>query len=795
MHTPMRTFGRKRPKAVATGVTIAALGAALLAPAGAAHAQPPADSGTDGDDRRRAQQLFSAPLHLENPLGEKREALKQRAQEQLITGQARPRTHGGSEVVELGEGEFVEVATTGTDKIFTILVEFGETIHPDFGGNPGPEANRIAEPDRSVDNTTIWREDFDRKYYEDVYYSEDPDVPSVKQYFESQSSGRYSVDGRVTDWVKVGYNEARYGNTACGSLVCPSVWHAVSDGVTAWYEQQLKDGATPEETAASLAEFDVQDRYDHDGDGDFNEPDGYLDHFQIVHAGEDASAGGGAQGDNAIWAHRWYAFGDSSGSSGPEFNPLGGTEIGDTGLWVGDYTMQPENGSVGVFAHEFAHDLGLPDLYDTGGGENGTGFWSSMSSGSWLGPGEDSIGDLPNDMGPWEKLQLGWLDYETAEAASFSAHRLGASAGTYPEDRRRGRTAQGLVVVLPDKTVTTGITEPAQGEAQWWSGMGDGLNNTLGRTVDLSGAGSASLDLTGFWRIEQNYDYLYTEVSTDGGESWTALDGTMSGGPIPRDGSDRPALHGHSLGHMDLSYPLDDYAGRTVELRFRYATDGAVQELGFVADEITVTADGQTVFADDAESGAGDWRTGGFSVVGASVTDDYPQYYVVENRQYTGFDRTLEKGPYNFGFLDERPDWVEHFSYETGMLVWLWDTSQSDNNTGTHPGEGLILPVDAHPEAEFWADGTPARNRIQTRDATFGRHRTPSLTLHKDSVPTKFDGDRGVRAFDDRRDTYWDPDNPMGSVQVPDTNTRITVLTEPRHAGRPMTVLVSPSDW
>jgi M6 family metalloprotease-like protein len=53
------------------------------------------------------------------------------------------------------------------------------------------------------------------------------------------------------------------------------------------------------------------------------------------------------------------------GKDGPSYNRLGGTQIGSTGLWVGDYTIQPENGGLSVFAHEYGHDLGLPDLYDT----------------------------------------------------------------------------------------------------------------------------------------------------------------------------------------------------------------------------------------------------------------------------------------------------------------------------------------------------------------------------------------------------------------------------------------------
>ncbi|MCZ9337461.1 immune inhibitor A, partial [Streptomyces sp. TRM76130] len=157
--------------------------------------------------------------------------------------------------------------------------------------------------------------------------------------------------------------EARYGSNDCDTCA----WNAVQDGVTAWVADQEAAGRSLAEIQADLSEYDVWDRYDHDGDGDFNEPDGYIDHFQLVHAGEDESAGGGAQGEDAIWAHRWYAFGTDAGSTGPADNRLGGTEIGDTGLWIGDYTIQPENGGLGVFAHEYGHDLGLPDEYDTAG--------------------------------------------------------------------------------------------------------------------------------------------------------------------------------------------------------------------------------------------------------------------------------------------------------------------------------------------------------------------------------------------------------------------------------------------
>lgn len=296
----------------------------------------------------------------------------------------------------------------------------------------------------------------------------------------------------------------------------------------------------------------------------------------------------------------------------------------------------------------------------------------------------------------------------------------------------------------------------------------------------------------GWWDIEADYDYLYTEVSDNGGTSWTAIDGTADGKAIPRDASNKPALTDVSGKYQKLSYSLDAYAGKKIDVRFRYATDGGAGGVGFAADTIAVNADGAALFTDNAEGDDNGWTAKGFSRVGKSFTKDYPQYYLAENRQYVSYDQTLKVGPYNFGFANTRPDWVEHFPYQNGLLVWLWDTSQKDNNVSVHPGKGLILPVDAHAKPLKWADGTVIRNKIQPFDAPFSWYPTDGFTLHLGDVATKIKPQFGVPVFDDHKGTYWYKENKTGSVQVADTNTRISIISEPL-SGSTMTVRVGAS--
>lgn len=779
---------------IGLGLT-ASLGLAYASPSSAV-SSPPVNTGNK----------VKAHDELPNPLESKRRELREEALTSVLDGDAKAVTKNGSSVVKVGsaaspadaarstnkkatlkqrlsatkakrQDQYVELKQERKDKIFVILAEFGNERHPDYPDvdtdpdTPGPTTfegplrNKIPEPDRSKDNSTIWQKDYNRKHYQDLYFGTGKNVESLKTYYQAQSSGRYDVDGTVSDWVKVPYNEARYGREDAGT------WYLIKDALTSWTAQQKAAGQTDAQIKKTLQSYDEYDRYDFDGDGNFNEPDGYIDHFQIVHAGGDEADGDPQQGEDAIWSHRWYAFLTDAGLTGPTQNQLGGAQVGDTGVWVGDYTVQPENGGLSVFVHEYGHDLGLPDAYDTsGGGDNSNEYWTLMAQSRLNAKGE-ALGTRPGDLGAWEKLQLGWLDYETVGAKQKKTVDLG------PQEYNT-KKAQGAVVVLPKKEVTVDNGAPASGSKQFFSGSGDDLANAQTTSLDLTGKKAASLTAKVRYDIEEGYDYAYVQASTDGGKTWTALGGTVGGKPIAADTSGRPALTGTQAAWADLSVPLDAYAGKKVDVRFYYKTDGGLAEQGLFVDDVKVAADGTTVLEDGAEDGGPQWTFDGFSIVGATSTEDYDNYYVMGHRSYVGYDKYLQTGPYNFGFLNTKPDWAEHYSYGKGLLVSYWDTSVLDNNTSEHPGEGRNLPIDAHPQPIYnLATGTPWRARVQVWDAPFSKAKSPSMTLHTNGKASYVRAQDPQPVFNDTK-KYWYSELPNHGVKLPAVGVKAKVLSE-----------------
>ncbi len=737
--------------------------------------------------------------NLRPPLAAKQDALRQKALEMRLEGKAAAQ----KSVVKVAKGQYVQLDREGTDKIFAVIVEFGDEQYPNpiFQGPPpdgsttdvtGPRHNEIPEPDRSVDNSTLWQADYDRAHYEDMYFNR------MARYFETQSSGRYSVEGTVTDWVKVPFNEALYGRNYCGSIVCATSKALVRDALAMWVQSQLDNGMTVQEVHDYLATFDEEDRYDIDGDGNFEEPDGVIDHFQIVHAGGDEAAGDPYQGTDAIWSHRSGANLQAGGPLGVGVNvgSNGGIVSSDkvpnnpTGMWVSDYTVQPENGGLGVFAHEFGHDLGLPDLYDTsgntGGAENNTAFWTLMSSGANIGDGGCcGIGDAPTDMGAWERLQMGWLDaqggkgpfYEVVQPGQKKAVQLGPNT---PNTKK----PSAVITLLPDKKVNRDIGAPASGSGQYYSNMGDEIDHTMTASVDGGGTLTAKVN----YDIEADWDYAYLEASSNGTD-FTPVQTSRSTTTNPNGQNFGYGITGSTNGAwVDLTATLP---ADTTAVRWRYWTDVAVTEFGIKVDDITL--DGTVI--GDGETADG-WTYDGFVQTGQQLEEEFFNAYIGENRQYDGYDASLETA-YNFGFATTKPDWVEFQPYQPGLLVTYWDTSVSNNNVGDHPGSGLVLPVDAHPQFSHWPDGTLMRPRILSGDSTFGLTKTDAVTLHNSGMTATLPSYPAVSTFDDTLTWWFNSDEHAAtgshagryqpgwySVDVPKTGTKIQVVSQSKQGGQ-----------
>ena len=768
----------------------------------------------DASFRRRGGDDFKSPKAAE------RQRRRQEAIKQRLTGKK-----GAGKVHQVAKGQFVELGLERNDRVFVILVEYGEkaSTNPAVPSAAGPLHNQIPQPDRATNNTTIWQADYNREHYVDMYFNR------MVHYYKTQSSGRYTINGDVTEWVKVPFNGPRYGSNTMGDA---GAWTLIADAVNLWTKEQLASGKTLAEVTAYLKTFDQWDRYDYNNNGNFDEPDGYIDHFQIVHSGAGEETGGGALGANAIWSHRWQAWYNYAGFTGPAFNRDGGIEIGGgwganpsgavtssaaalvypfstanpsaatvtsahpatpTGVWVGDYTIQPENGGLGVFAHEYGHDLGLPDHYDTNGGSNATGFWTVMSSGSYLGDGGDEIGQGPGDFGAWDKLQLGWLNYDEAQAGVASTHKLGPA-------ETNTKKAQALIVNLPAEKNIFHLYDPATlklpyGANAWWGGKADNLDATMTRSVAVP-AGASALTMRLNYAIEANWDYAYVSVSTNDGATWTNLAGTYAGAngaPVALTTNTNP--NGNNLGNgitgasgaawRLASFNMTPYAGQTVLVRLRYKTDQFTTLNGFLADEITLGP-----FGDGAEAGDNGWTLSGFKATNGVENSNAPHFYIAEFRQYRDYDKGLQTGPYSGGPA-ATPNYYTHYPYQDGLLVWYWDGDQANNNTSQHRGEGRVLPVDAHPEplmrnVQFPGQApflSPWSSTVQTYDSTFGLEPTDPITLpyagtaggtlyqFYESHPSL----PGVQEFNDLN-SYWFASKPDASVILPKTGTTIRVV-------------------
>ena len=254
-------------------------------------------------------------------------------------------------------------------------VDQGQRSFPTGGGTRNVLVILVGFSDRSLDPGS------DPAFYEGIF--EDNGGLTWRKYYEDMSNGALSLTFAVVDVGDAPNGYAYYGANSGSFDIRPGE-------LVEWAVLQA-------DALVDYASFD-------------NDSDGKVDVVAVIHAGIGEEVAG-LDDPDAIWSHRWTLF------SAPNAVPQS-----LDGVTVDDYMIQPEfvegagDSTIGVFAHEFGHALGLPDLYDTSFDTDGIGEWGLMGGGSWLGP--ESNGSVPAPLSAWSRAELGWLTVETITAAA-----------------------------------------------------------------------------------------------------------------------------------------------------------------------------------------------------------------------------------------------------------------------------------------------------------------------------------------------------------------------------------------
>jgi immune inhibitor A len=629
--------------------------------------------------------------------------------------------------------------------VFTMAIDFEDTPEDvtyqdlencDTGGTlttsfAGPLAGNMPYPD-PADNNTIWYDpdDYadDPTYYNQLIYGyagvgriradeaalgetgddilTDPrdGLPginlagyTVQDYYDHVAGeGNVTLDGNTFGWVTVPHPEAYYGADSCSGSHHGGAIDEFGNPVYA--VNAIMDAV--EIFNADNPGFNWAE-YDSNGDQ-------YIDTFWVIHAGMGQEGGGGAQGAFSLWSHssdaRYYIL------DGVQVAGLATPDDPSDDIFVGPYTVQPENADVGVMTEEFGHNVfGLPDLYVTDV-QGSIAFWSTMESGSW---GGYLGGATPVSMPLWFKM-IAWCGIgpcnwqypmitrayddlsEDVTLRQLEVQEFDATREDWGPTTPTAGTYKGVRINLPD--VVTEIPNNAGTGNAAWSGLGNDADFTVERTIAVPAVGTNELTFGSYWDIEEDYDYGYVQVND--GSGWVSLPDLDSYFKLG-------ALYGYSLtgfGSDMLAFDLSAYAGTSIGLRFRYVTDPGVNGDGWWIDDVMLDSvlidDFETSTPPDSFSG---WDNAGWSV--APYTDFNANYYLVEWRNATKYDQMVQTA-YVTTDSDDNLWEVERVPYNIpGALVYYRNTAYTNTyaqygNYGDPPSYGpkyQLLLVDMNP--------------------------------------------------------------------------------------------------
>lgn len=207
-------------------------------------------------------------------------------------------------------------------------------------------------------------------------------IQQVAPYFSSLSYRAVSMQVDVIGWVRLPNPQAYYGKDCGGSIDSGDC----SGQPTSWW---IARDAVPR--LNNTVNFDN------------------YDYFVFVHSGygeETTKLRNGSGLTDTVWSVTYFA-----GVS---------VQTPEKTLYKLSIVPELEAGGaipIGVYCHEFAIQLGLPDLYNTQTGLPILGPWDVMDKGTWDG---DPPGSSPARMIAWCMIKLGWINGSMLAVASDS---------------------------------------------------------------------------------------------------------------------------------------------------------------------------------------------------------------------------------------------------------------------------------------------------------------------------------------------------------------------------------------
>ncbi len=207
------------------------------------------------------------------------------------------------------------------------------------------------------------------RFFNQKGYNDDNATGSANDFFMQTSYEQFDPEFVVVGPILLPNNRAYYGGEG------GAAWKMVTEGCAIAKTQGL-----------DFSQFDANN-------------DGAVDVVYCLFAGYDRAQGGPAE---SVWSH-------ASGVSGVTYD----------GKRLGSYACSSElrgaSGTnlvgCGTFCHEFGHVLGLPDMYETDGLENGDcqtpDDWTTMASGGYM-----NSGKTPPLYSAYERHILSWINLD-----------------------------------------------------------------------------------------------------------------------------------------------------------------------------------------------------------------------------------------------------------------------------------------------------------------------------------------------------------------------------------------------